>query len=164
MTVPDIAALNAVARIVLLSEASAVAEPFAERRNQFGPDVLALLDQGRLLPATDYVNAQRHRARLVAEMAATMQAADLLVTPTWDNSPAPLYAGEEGPLFPDNFTMPFNVTGYPALCVCSGFGPGGLPVSVQIVGKPFQDAMVLRVGDAFEKATQSRSRRPALVA
>jgi len=59
--------------------------------------------------------------------------------------------------------MPFNVTGYPALCVCSGFGPGGLPVSVQIVGKPFQDAMVLRVGDAFEKATQSRSRRPAMV-
>ena len=52
-----------------------------------------------------------------------------------------------------NFTMPFNVTGYPALCVCSGFGPVGLPVSVQIVGKPFQDAMVLRVGDAFEKAT-----------
>jgi aspartyl-tRNA(Asn)/glutamyl-tRNA(Gln) amidotransferase subunit A len=50
------------------------------------------------------------------------------------------------------------------LCVCSGFGPGGLPVSVQIVGKPFQEATVLRVGDAFEKATDSRSRRPAMVA
>jgi aspartyl-tRNA(Asn)/glutamyl-tRNA(Gln) amidotransferase subunit A len=50
------------------------------------------------------------------------------------------------------------------LCVCSGFGSAGLPVSVQIVGKPFQDAMVLRVGDAFEKATDSRGKRPTLVA
>jgi aspartyl-tRNA(Asn)/glutamyl-tRNA(Gln) amidotransferase subunit A len=50
------------------------------------------------------------------------------------------------------------------MCVCSGFGPGGLPVSVQVAGKPFRDAMVLRVGDAFEKATAFRSRRPALVA
>lgn len=62
-----------------------------------------------------------------------------------------------------NFTMLFNVSGYPAMSVCSGFGPGGLPVSAQIVGKPFQDAMVLRVGNAFEKATDWRARRPAMV-
>src|SRR5437588_691708 len=56
--VPDISALNAVARVILLAEASAVAEPFLNRREQFGADVLALFDQGRLIPATDYIHAQ----------------------------------------------------------------------------------------------------------
>ena len=58
--------------------------------------------------------------------------------------------------------MPFNVAGYPAMSVCSGFGDGGLPVAIQLVGKPFQEATVLRVADAFEKATPFRDRRPAL--
>ena len=62
-----------------------------------------------------------------------------------------------------NFTMPFNVTGYPAMCVCSGFGPRGCRFHVQIVGKPFQEAMVLRVADAFEKATGFRTKRPVMV-
>ena len=60
--------------------------------------------------------------------------------------------------------MPFNVSGYPAISVCSGFGAGGLPVSMQLVGKPFQEATVFQIADAFEKATGFRSRRPALAA
>ena len=128
----------------------------------YGQSARIRLMAGAFVSGADYVNAQRHRARLVAEMAATMQAADLLVTPTWDNSPAPLYAGEEGPLFPDNFTMPFNVTGSPALAVCNGFSPGGLPLSMQLVGRPFEDHLVLRAGHAFERATSFRDRRPAL--
>ena len=52
-----------------------------------------------------------------------------------------------------NFTMPFNVSGYPAIAICTGFGPAGLPVSMQIIGKPFQEATVFQVADAFEKAT-----------
>jgi aspartyl-tRNA(Asn)/glutamyl-tRNA(Gln) amidotransferase subunit A len=59
-----------------------------------------------------------------------------------------------------SFMMPFNVAGYPAMSVCSGFGAGGLPVAIQLVGKPFQEASVLRVADAFEKATPFRARRP----
>src|SRR5215472_232575 len=61
---PDVEALNAVARMILLAEASAVAEPVLERRDMFGPDVLALLDQGRLVPASDYINAQRLRRKM----------------------------------------------------------------------------------------------------
>ena len=61
MRVPEIEAINTVARVILHSEASALMEPFLDRRDAFGADVLALLDQGRLLPATDYVNAQRLR-------------------------------------------------------------------------------------------------------
>ena len=61
-----------------------------------------------------------------------------------------------------SFTMPFNVAGYPAISVCSGFGAGGLPVAIQLVGKPFQEATVLRIADAFEKATPFRDRRPGI--
>ena len=56
--------------------------------------------------------------------------------------------------------MPFNVAGYPAISICSGFGEGGLPVAIQLVAKPFQEPTVLRVADAFEKATPFRARRP----
>jgi aspartyl-tRNA(Asn)/glutamyl-tRNA(Gln) amidotransferase subunit A len=59
--------------------------------------------------------------------------------------------------------MPFNVAGYPAISICSGFGEGGLPVSIQLVGKPFQEPTVFGIADAIEKATDFRSRRPALV-
>jgi aspartyl-tRNA(Asn)/glutamyl-tRNA(Gln) amidotransferase subunit A len=128
----------------------------------YGQSARIRLMAGAFVSGADYVNAQRHRAKLVAEMAVVMQEADILVTPTWDNAPAPLYAGEEGPLFPDNFTMPFNVTGSPALAVCNGFSPGGLPLSMQLVGRPFEDHLVLRAGHAFERATSFRDRRPVL--
>ena len=51
------------------------------------------------------------------------------------------------------FTNPFNITGWPAMCVCSGFGDGGLPVAVQIAAKPFQEPLLFRAADAFEQAT-----------
>jgi aspartyl-tRNA(Asn)/glutamyl-tRNA(Gln) amidotransferase subunit A len=61
------------------------------------------------------------------------------------------------------FALPFNVAGYPAISICTGFGAGGLPVAIQLVGKPFQAPTLFRIGDAFEKATPFRSQRPALV-
>ena len=116
---------------------------------------------GGLIAATDYVQALRRRRELCAAMTAAAQDVDLLVTagapveappidgiPKWDNLARP------------GFTAPFNLTGWPALAVCSGFGAGGLPVSVQIAAKPFQDATLLRAGHAFEQATDFRARRP----
>jgi aspartyl-tRNA(Asn)/glutamyl-tRNA(Gln) amidotransferase subunit A len=57
---------------------------------------------------------------------------------------------------------PFSLTGSPALSVCAGFTASGLPLSVQIAGRPFDDAKVLRVGHAYERATPWRDRRPSL--
>ena len=71
--VPDIAAINAVGRVILMSEASALMAPFLDRRDSFGADVLALFDQGRLIPATDYVNAQRLRRMLQREFRAVLR-------------------------------------------------------------------------------------------
>src|SRR5712692_5494307 len=80
--VPDVDALNTVGRVILLVEASALYETYWDRRDQFGADVLALLDQGRLVPATDYVNAQRLRKTLVKEFHGLFQSIDCLFTPT----------------------------------------------------------------------------------
>ncbi|MEJ1161362.1 amidase [Prosthecomicrobium sp. N25] len=113
---------------------------------------------GAFLDADVYVNAMRHRGRLVAEMAAVLGKVDLVVTPGW-HRPAPTFedAVIRGPIF----TAVFNVTGSPALSVCNGFSKAGLPLSLQIAGRPFEDALVLKAGDAYEKATDFRSLRPA---
>ena len=60
-------------------------------------------------------------------------------------------------------TFPFNVTGAPALALRCGFTDAGLPLGMQIAGRPFEDALVLRAGHAYEKATSWGSRRPAIV-
>jgi aspartyl-tRNA(Asn)/glutamyl-tRNA(Gln) amidotransferase subunit A len=62
-----------------------------------------------------------------------------------------------------NFTIPFNLKGQPALTVCTGFGAGGMPVGAQLVDRPFEDATVLRAGQAHELAAGWRGKRPALV-
>jgi aspartyl-tRNA(Asn)/glutamyl-tRNA(Gln) amidotransferase subunit A len=116
---------------------------------------------GAFVQGADYVNALRLRARLVAQAAETMKEVDVLVMPTRHTPPEPLGAFDTimGHRF---YTRPFNVLGLPALSVCSGFTGNGLPLSMQIVGRPFEDALVLKVGDAFEKATAFREVRPDL--
>jgi aspartyl-tRNA(Asn)/glutamyl-tRNA(Gln) amidotransferase subunit A len=59
-------------------------------------------------------------------------------------------------------TMPFNVTGTPAMSVCCGYSAAGLPLAFQLAGKPFEEAAVLRAAHAYEKATPWRSVRPRL--
>ena len=157
---------HACGSLISITERAAAYEEWAQTRlGDFSERVQRRLHLGALVSGVDYVQAVRRRRELRAELQAAMRDLDVVITAGAPGEAARLDAIPKWDLFDKpNFTMPFNVTGYPALCVCSGFGPGGLPVSVQIVGKPFQDAMVLRVGDAFEKATLSRSRRPAMVA
>jgi aspartyl-tRNA(Asn)/glutamyl-tRNA(Gln) amidotransferase subunit A len=157
---------HACGSLISITERAAAYEEWAQTRlGDFSERVQRRLHLGALVSGVDYVQAVRRRRELRAELQAAMRDLDVVITAGAPGEAARMDAIPKWDLFDKpNFTMPFNVTGYPALCVCSGFGPGGLPVSVQIVGKPFQDAMVLRVGDAFEKATQSRSRRPAMVA
>jgi aspartyl-tRNA(Asn)/glutamyl-tRNA(Gln) amidotransferase subunit A len=157
---------HACGSLISITERAAAYEEWAQTRlGDFSERVQRRLHLGALVSGVDYVQAARRRRELRAELQAAMRELDVVITAGAPGEAARMDAIPKWDLFDKpNFTMPFNVTGYPALCVCSGFGPGGLPVSVQIVGKPFQDAMVLRVGDAFEKATHSRSTRPAIVA
>ena len=113
---------------------------------------------GAFVSGADYVNAQRERARLVGQVADVMREADLLMMPTRHHV-APLLGGYDSSVGP-SLTRPFNMTGYPALSLCNGFTAAGLPISLQIAGRPFRDHIVLKAGDAFEKATSYRSVRP----
>ena len=62
------------------------------------------------------------------------------------------------------FNRAFNVTGSPALSICNGFSATGLPLALQIGGRPFEDGLVLRIGDALERSLGTRGRRPVLAA
>ena len=169
--VPDMAEVNAVARVVLLSEASAVMSPYLGDRSQFGADVLALLDQGRLLPATDYVNAQRLRRVYQREFAKVFEHCDVLLTPTSPN-PAPRIGQTEvalGGVMEDTrlastrFVRAINLLGLPALSLPCGFTSDQLPVGAQIIGRPFDEATVLWVGAALEDAMEFRGALPPVV-
>ncbi|HYW45425.1 MAG TPA: amidase [Bryobacteraceae bacterium] len=158
VAVPDIAALNAVARVILLAEASAVMEPYLGDRTKFGPDVLALLDQGRLIPATDYVNAQRLRRKMQREFSALWTEIDCLITPTTP-SPAPQIGqttvrlggrDEDARLSATRLVRGINLLGLPALSIPCGLSPAGLPIGMQIAGPAFEEALILRIGAALE--------------
>jgi aspartyl-tRNA(Asn)/glutamyl-tRNA(Gln) amidotransferase subunit A len=152
------AAMNAVARVILLCEASALLEPHLANRGQFGPDVLALLDQGRLLPATDYINAQRLRRKLQREFAGVWSAVDCVITPTTPITAPRVGAGtvklagreEDVRLETTRLVRSVNLLGVPALSIPCGLSADGLPVGLQIVGQPFDEALILRAGAALE--------------
>lgn len=155
---PDVGALNAVARMVLLAEASAVASPALDRRELFGPDVLALLDQGRLVPAVDYINAQRLRRRMRREFDALWNEVDCLFTPTTPNT-APKIGDttvrlggkdEDVRLATTRLVRGVNALGYPALSLPCGLSGAGLPIGLQIIGPAFEEARILRAGAALE--------------
>jgi aspartyl-tRNA(Asn)/glutamyl-tRNA(Gln) amidotransferase subunit A len=119
---------------------------------------------GGLIRAEDYVQATRARTDLARAMQSVMATVDVMMLPTAEP------AGKLEPIAPSSlfsrtsYTTAFNACGNPALSICSGFNSNGMPFSLQIVGKLFDDANVLRVGDAYERATPWRERRPTLVA
>jgi aspartyl-tRNA(Asn)/glutamyl-tRNA(Gln) amidotransferase subunit A len=117
---------------------------------------------GAFILAADYINAQRERTRLVAELAETLKTVDVLIFPTARCPARPIGEDSMASGFQPFFNRTFNVTGSPALSICNGFSQTGLPLALQIGGRPFEDALVLQVGDALERALGTRSRRPAI--
>ena len=133
------------------------------RPGDFGEDFLGRVLPAVLIGARDYVQAQRERRRILAEMAPVYDQFDVLVTAT-AGGPAPRLDAWRTIEFwrRPSLTTPFNVTGGPALAQCIGFSRSGLPLSMQVVGRPFDDATVLRAAHAYELATPWRARRPTL--
>jgi aspartyl-tRNA(Asn)/glutamyl-tRNA(Gln) amidotransferase subunit A len=132
--------------------------------------VHAYLQLGRALGARHYLAAQRLRTRLYEEMRGALGAADLLATPT-TTLPAPAIDTLDtldGGIEPGTIdaltrlTGPFNLTGLPALSVPCGFTASGLPIGLQLVGRPFGEADLLAAGHAFQQATEWHRRRPVL--
>jgi aspartyl-tRNA(Asn)/glutamyl-tRNA(Gln) amidotransferase subunit A len=136
-----------------------------ERPQDFGADFIGRNLPGFLFTGADYVRAQRERRSMVEEMDALYERFDVLLTAS--STPADrldklVGAGFSQKWEKPNIYTPFNVTGGPALVVCNGYTASGMPLAMQIAGRPFDEATVLRVGHAYEKATAWRGRRPLL--
>jgi aspartyl-tRNA(Asn)/glutamyl-tRNA(Gln) amidotransferase subunit A len=145
------------------SELYAVHEPVLRRRlSDFGEDFLGRSLGALLFSGADYVQASRERRAMIAEMDAIYKRYDLLLT--LGPGPAPRLDAHETINFwrRASLTTPFNVLGGPAISQCIGFTSDGMPLAMQIVGRPFDEATVLRAAHAYETATSWRERRPLL--
>ena len=138
-----------------------------DRRAKYTPEVRYLMDAGKFIFATDFLKAQRLRRVLMDEVRAAFAGVDVLATPTlplcgWEVSQSHVeIAGRPEHVLHAcwRYTYPWNLTGLPALSVPCGFADG-LPVGLQLVGKPFDEATILRVGEAYQQATTWHQRRP----
>ena len=109
------------------------------------------------------MQAQRLRRQLIAETRKRMEGFDVLLTATVPTvGPVVETMTLSSVLASRGITSAFNTLGWPALALCCGFTEAGLPLSLTIAGKPFDETTVLRVADAYERATPWRRRRPDL--
>jgi aspartyl-tRNA(Asn)/glutamyl-tRNA(Gln) amidotransferase subunit A len=151
---------------ITLSELYALHESDLKTRpDLFGRSLRYRVLAGSLVRAEDYIQSLRWRAELTAEVGQILRQFDLLVTagaftsaPSLDPDEAPTFLGAKVP----SITGPFNTTGMPTLAVCAGYDAAGLPVGMQIAGRPMDDGRVLALGHAFEQATAGSRRRPDL--
>lgn len=148
--------------LIILAEAYAYHERDLRTRPELYGDVLReRLLAGALVTASEYVQAQRVRAQLCDEMAAALRDVDVLATPTTPRPATPFAVAHDPEFgFPRSNMLPFNATGLPALAVPCGFSAAGLPLSLQLSGRPFEESTVLRLGHAYQQATTWHARRP----
>ena len=164
VALPSLEDFYACGFLILVTEAYAAHEPWLQTRfNDYGELLRDRMALGALVSGADYVQAVRRRRELCAAVQAAMAGVDLLLTASATGEAPLIDQVPKWAMFgPPSLTMPFNVTGQPALSVCSGYGEGGMPVSIQLAGRPFKDATVLAAGMAFEAGTGFRARRPSL--
>ena len=134
------------------------------RPGDFGEDFLGRALGAIFISGSDYMAAQRERRTMLAEFAAVWARFDAVLCPTAP-APAPAFGAWRTETFwqKASFTTPFNISAGPALSTCMGFA-SSLPLALQIAGRPFDDATVLRIGHAYERATHWRATRPAIAA
>ncbi|RWA51879.1 hypothetical protein AU476_20160 [Cupriavidus sp. UYMSc13B] len=166
VTMPSLYDYKAASQVILLSEAFCLHETWMRTRgNEYGEMLRDRLALGALMTSADYLQALRHRHELCIVTAKAASDVDILITAGAQKEAPRIdgvrkWSGFSSPSFFD----PFNITGWPAICIRSGYGEGGLPVAVQIAAKPFQEPLLFQVADAFEAATGFRDKRPAIAA
>ena len=167
---PDPAILNDVANILARSESAAIhARVARDRPHELGAAVRSRLEVGFHVSAHDYLQAGRLRARLAREFVAEVfTETDVVLAPTLPEPPPALSAVTAGAVDEvvrrmgrfSRLTRPFNALGLPVVALPCGVSADGLPLGLQIVGRPFDEATVLRVAHAYEQATDWHTRRP----
>jgi aspartyl-tRNA(Asn)/glutamyl-tRNA(Gln) amidotransferase subunit A len=139
-----------------------------EHGSKYAVDVRRRILAARGLAATDYVKGQRARTLLRDEINETLQKVDCLLAPTLPIAAPPVGASEvrigdrteSVRLALTMFTRLFNISGHPVLCLPCGFDPEGMPLSLQLVGRAFDEETILRLAQAYEWATEWHNRQP----
>ena len=164
VTIPSLEYVRAANTIIMLSEAYAYHEKNLKARPQdFGEMVRDRFRIGGLFQSSDYVQSLRCRQIVKKEFAQVFQQVDLLVSPTM-TQPAAAFEGYDasstvrGP----SFTAPYNLTGLPAISIPCGFTAGGLPVGMQIAGKPFDEPGVIRAAYAYQQQARWHEQHPPI--
>jgi len=173
VTLPDFTALYRAAEVMVKSEAAAMHRPWMEKTPElYANQVRTRMEAGFFIPATQYIDALRLRASFVKEFLSTaMDEVDAVLLPS---IPFPIPTIEEtdteakgGPAVLKmvasftGLTRPFNTLGVPALSVPCGFDKNGAPIGMQLVGRPFDEATLYRIGHAYQGATDHHRKVPA---
>ncbi len=164
VTLPSIADYQACYRAIMMSEAFAIhAEDLRRNPEKYSAVTRFRVLPGVLLSAEDYAAGLRLQSALAARTREAMRGLDGLVTATiYGAAPVQAAMAPEGSFLNPPLTNPFNIAQLPAMNVCNGFSADGLPLGMQVVCGPFEEATVLRIARAYEAATPWRDGRPGL--
>ncbi len=162
---PDIWDYHICGRVIITTEAHAIhRQEVIETPEKFGYTTRRRFQLGAFLTAEQYLSAVRFRRKLQVDTREAMRGYDLVLTanqwggPETFEEPQPIFHFLGKP----SLSMPFNVTGQPALSVCCGFSSDGFPMAFQLAGRAFDEASVFAAGAAYERATPWRMHRPTL--
>ena len=169
VSLPMFADAQAISGTILMSEAAAYhRDLLAKDGDKLTPSVRLRLEAGLFVTAADYLKAQQARARFNYEMSQLFQEVDLLAGPSEPITAPPILAtevpigdrtvGTVGAL--TQYTRPYNISGTPAISVPCGFSQAGMPMGLQLAGRAFEDATVLRAAHAYEQSTGWHLQRP----
>ena len=140
------------------------------RGAEMHPTVRAMLEAGTFISAADYLLAQRARAAFTRQCREILRNVDVLAGPMEAVTAHRIDETEvrvgdvvlaSSPAL-TQYTRPFNLTGFPAITVPCGFGDDGMPIGLQLAGRPFDEVTVLRAAHAYEQATEWHQRRPPI--
>src|SRR3984957_3153720 len=168
---PDQRQLTSACQLVLAVEATAFHKRWLiERPQDYGPQVLMRLQNGLAIPGVTYLEAMRWRGPALAAHLAAVAGVDAVIAPVAPVA-APTIAESDVGNSPDaeaviqrltRFTRPINYLGLPSLAIPSGFTRSGLPVAMQLIGRSFDEATLLRIGPSFQRVTDFHDQVPKL--
>ena len=172
VTMPDVTRVGAAWWELSTVEATAFhADTFPARAQEFGAGFRDVLEFGAGVSGVTYANASKIRAELKGQIERVLAPVDCMVCPSMSNAATQKLADPFGPeldedwsslVMNDVHTKPFNFSGSPTLSVPCGFSADGLPFSVQFVGSELSEAMLCRIGHAYEQATPWHDRHPTV--
>jgi aspartyl-tRNA(Asn)/glutamyl-tRNA(Gln) amidotransferase subunit A len=168
---PDQRQLSASCQFVLATEAASLHKRWMiERPQDYGAQVLMRLQNGLAIPAVSYLEAMRWRGPALAAYLAAVEGTDAVIAPVAPMPAATIAESDVGNSQEaeaviqriTRFTRPINYLGLPSLSIPAGFTKSGLPVGMQIIGRSFDEAMLIRIGAAFQRVTDFHQKVPKL--